>query len=433
MRRAVQNPISAFHFYLPLITITLLALLIGAPVLQAQTFSVIHTFMGPEGSVPVAGVTLDRAGNLYGTTALGGNSTRTCPLAGCGTVFKMRNTGSGWVLSSIYKFSGGDGESPDAPVVFGPDGSLYGTTGNGGSGGGGTVFNLRPPLTVCKSISCPWQQTTIFPFGFGTGSYLTAPVSFDATGNIYGTTYLGGLTRLCGGLGCGTVYQLTKSAGVWTENILYEFTDAGDGEYPNSGVLVDGTGNLYGTAPQSDFESGAGLVFELTPSSSGWNFSPVYRFTLGNDGGYPWAGLFFDHAGNMYGATKFGGTGGGGTVFQLSPSGDGWNFNLVYGLPQGAAPGGPVATPIMDSAGNIYGTAVKAGAHTYGSVFKLTPSAGGYIYTSLHDFTGGSDGAYPESSLAIDANGNLYGTASSGGHYSTDCPSGCGVVFEITP
>jgi uncharacterized repeat protein (TIGR03803 family) len=441
MRRSRPNAVSIFHVQLPVIAIILLAalpalMIAGAPAAQAQNFQVIHTFLGPEGTMPVAGLTLDRAGNLYGTTTLGGNSTRTCPLAGCGTVFKLKNNGSGWLLSSLYKFSGGDGEGPDAPVIFGPDGSLYGTAANGGSGGGGTVFNLRPPLSVCKSVSCSWQLSTVFAFGFGTGEDVTAPVSFDAAGNIYGTTFIGGNTHLCGGLGCGTVYQLTKSGSTWTENILHEFTDASDGEYPNSGVIVDQAGNLYGTAPQSDIGESAGLVFALTPSSSGWNFNMVHQFSRAdNNGSYPWAGLFFDQAGNMYGAAKFGGPSGGGTVFQLSPSGGNWTLDLIYGLPQGntGTPAGPVSTPIMDAAGNIYGTTVADGLYGYGTVFKLTSSSGGYSYTTLHDFTGASDGAYPQGGLVIDAGGNLYGTASSGAYHSSLCSSGCGVVFEITP
>ncbi len=129
-------------------------------------------------------------------------------------------------------------------------------------------------------------------------------LSFDPAGNIYGTTLLGGNDRFCGGLGCGTVYQLMPSNGSWTETIVYEFSDANDGEYPSGGVIVDQAGNLYGTAPQTGFGSEAGSIFQLTPSGSGWKFNLLYDFSNGSDGGYPVAGLIFDSSGNLYGATS---------------------------------------------------------------------------------------------------------------------------------
>jgi uncharacterized repeat protein (TIGR03803 family) len=398
---------------------------------QAQTFTVIHSFSGPEGANPQAGLTLDGAGNLYGTSAYGGNTGGECQTFGCGTVFKLTHAGSGWVLSTLHKFNGGDGLVPISRVVFGPHGALYGTA---NCCSGGTVFSLRPPASVCRSTSCLWTEAVLFRFGFGAGSLPTGDITFDAAGNIYGTTLSGGDYSHCGGLGCGTVYQLTLSGGVWTENILHSFTDGADGEYPNSGVVLDQVGNLYGTAPQDGSGQATGLVFKFVPSGSGWTQSIVYHFQNGADGNHPWGGLIFDEAGNLYGTTTYGGSGNGGTVFQLSPSGGAWNFNLLEGLPGHVHPDGSEAKLVRDNAGNLYGTTVKNGAYGYGNVFELTPSGGAWTYTSLHDFTRGSDGAYPYGGLALDSNGNLYGTAFGGGNTGAECSSNyCGVVYEITP
>ena len=151
----------------------------------------------------------------------------------------------------------------------------------------------------------------------------------------------------------------------------------------------------------------------------------------GSNGSDPYAGLIFDQVGNLYGATAYGGTGGSGTVFQLVPSGAGWNINLLYSLSGGGKgqQDGPVSALTMDGLGNLYGTTLADGANHCGNVFKLTPSDGSYAYTSLHDFNCGSDGGYPHSSVAMDAAGNLYGTSSQGG--SGSCR--CGTVWEITP
>jgi uncharacterized repeat protein (TIGR03803 family) len=140
--------------------------------------------------------------------------------------------------------------------------------------------------------------------------------------------------------------------------------------------------------------------------------------------------LIFDREGNLYGTTWEGGTDGGGLVYELSPSNGSWVFNILYSNFSGGA--GPEASLTMDAAGNLYGTTSTDGRHASGTVFKLTPSNGGWTYNTLYTFTGGSDGAQPISNIIFDANGNLYGTASAGGN-TAGCPGGCGVVWEITP
>ncbi|MGA2904887.1 MAG: choice-of-anchor tandem repeat GloVer-containing protein [Candidatus Korobacteraceae bacterium] len=375
--------------------------------LQAQTFTVLHNFTGgADGGYPYAGVTMDRAGNLYGTTYYG-------------TVYKMTHTGVSWTLATL-----GDVGETWAGVTIGPNGSLYGTTYDGGAYGNGSVFNLRPPLHACSNVLCSWTETVLYSFQGGTdGANPASGVIFDQAGNIYGTTAYGGLE--CYYLGnCGTVYEVTPSGSGWTESVIYAFSGS-DGESPLSSVIFDNAGNLYGTTWGGGTYpcggSGCGTVFELTPTGSGgWAESFLYSFTNGADGLNPYAGLIFDPSGNLYGATA----GGSETAFKLTPSGVTWTFSLVYSF-TGGDWCGPRATLVMDGAGNLYGT--TACDVPNGTVFKLTPSDDGtWTYTLLHGFTD-PDGALPFGGVVIDANGNLYGTTSAGGQY------GYGVVWEITP
>ena len=391
---------------------------------QAQTFNVIHSFTGGGDGTPEAGLTMDKAGNLYGTTSGGSN--------GNGMAFKLSYNGSGWLLTPLHSFAGGnDGANPYARVIFGPDGSLYGTTFRGGGGacsdlygvGCGTVFKLRPPAAACKTALCPWKETVLYRFTGGSdGAYpYLGDLVFDQAGNLYGTTLHGGISS-CSGGGCGTVYKLSPSNGSWTLSVLYSFAGGNDGGQPGAGVIFDKAGNLYGTA--SAFGGhGGGAVFQLTPSGSGWTEKVLYSFQGGNDGAYPISTLVFDANGNLYGTTSSSGPSGGGTVFMLAPSGGSWTYTSLHGFTGGL---GPEAGVILDAANNLYGTTVHDGAYGTGSVFELASSSGAWVYTPLHDFTGGSDGAYPISTLVFDANGNLYGTA------SADGANGNGVIFELT-
>jgi len=412
---------------------------------RVQTFTVLHTFTGgADGANPFAGLTMDRAGNLYGTAAGGGISgNNTClpdPYGGisCGTVFKLSHHSSSWIFETLYAFSGQpNGANPEARVIIGPDGDLYGTTNLGGTGfcapwgGCGTVFKLSPPPNFCASFSCPWRETVLNSFAQDDGAYpQSADLVFDQQGNRYGTTPLGGSGYYLGpcgtGLvgGCGVIFELSPSGGGWTEDVLLNFDTVGGGgpisyAYPYSGVTLDNAGNLYGTASAGG--TGWGVVYKATLSGTS---SILYSFPGGSDGAGPYGGLISDGAGGLYGTTYGAGTNGGGTAFDLTPSNDGWTLNTLYSFSGG---GGPLDTPLMDGAGNLYGTTYGDGAYGYGSIFKLSPSDGGWSYTSLHDFTGGSDGAYPYGGVVLDANGNLYSTTSEGGS------SGNGVVFEIAP
>jgi uncharacterized repeat protein (TIGR03803 family) len=290
---------------------------------QAQTINVLHSFTGyGDGSAPTAGVTLDRAGNLYGTTS-------EFDFDGPGNVYKLSQAGSGWILNTLYSFNHpNDPTKIYAGVVFGPDCALYGTGYDGGENTLGAVFSLRPPANACKSVSCPWTLTTLYSFNFGNDGIhpYRGNLVFDSAGNIYGTTYSGGTFVR------GTVFKLTRTSNGWSESLLYSFSGGNDGEFPENGVTFDNAGNLYGTTSAGG--NGYGTVFELSPSAGGWTETTLYSFTDGDDGANPIGGVAIDPQGNLYGTASQGGTGAG-TVWELSPSSGGWMFALVHSFSGG--------------------------------------------------------------------------------------------------
>ncbi len=387
---------------------------------HAQTLTVLHTFTGdPDGQEPIAGVTMDAAGNLYGTTYMGGQY-------GGGLVYKLTRRGSGWTLSPLYSFQGGnDGFGPEGGVTIGPDGSLYGTATSGGRYGAGTVYKLSPPATVCKAVLCPWTETPLYQFtGGADGGYPTDAPTFDTAGNLYGTASAGGTGNN------GVVFRLTPSENGWIASVLYEFAGSPDGAAPFSSVTFDNNGNLYGTTVGGG--NNYGTVYELTRSGSGWTESLLYAFQGSNDGLIPYAGVVLDPNGNLYGATYRGGAGDGGTIFKLMPSNGDWTFSVIYS-PELQGEGGDAGTLARTSNGTLYGTLATGGDMQSceegigcGSVFQLSPSGGGWTYSSLYVFTDGADGGNPEGGLIFDSAGNLYGT-------TTGVFGGDGSVFELTP
>jgi uncharacterized repeat protein (TIGR03803 family) len=372
---------------------------------QQWTLHVLHDFTdGPDGAVPLAGLTMDSAGELYGTANLGGP-------VNAGTVFKLKHSGSGWAFTVLYSFTGSqDGAGPQARVIFGPNGNLYGTTTGGGPDGQGVVFALSPLARVCRSPSCPWTESMIYRFPGGADGTQpeTGDVIFDAAGNLYGTTAHGGDSS-----GDGVAYELTPSHGSWSESDLNKFGTAGI--YPYSGLISDGFGNWYGTTTKGG--AGFGTVYELSPLGSGWQEKTLYTFQGLADGGYPYGGLIFDHSGNLYGTTSYYGT-----VFKLTPSLRGeWSKTPLYTFTGNAGPNGSL---IMDAAENLYGITAQNDPNTAGEAFKLTLAG---VYTDLYDFQAGRDGAFPQGGVVMDASGNLYGTAELGGAY------GDGTVWQLTP
>jgi uncharacterized repeat protein (TIGR03803 family) len=413
-------------------TIALLTCIATSSVAAAQTFSVIHYFTGgPDGNYPAATLTLDSGGKLYGTTLLGG--IETCPQGGCGVAFRMSGSGSNWILSTLFEFPNNAtiGMNPSSPLTFGPDGALYGTT-QGGSGcslsGCGVIFRLAPPASPCHAVVCRWTETPIYDFhGNGDGiEPANSPVTFDAAGSAYGTTYEGGANNL------GAVWKLTRNGSQWVESIIYSFNGAGDGNGPLSGVILDPAGNLYGTTQMGgdlscDFNLGCGTVFELSPSGSGWTETTLYTFeSTDNLGTNPTAGLVLDTSGNVYGSANSAGIQNS-VIWKLAYANGSWTPSVLTDLRGNS---GPHSALTIDAHGNLYGTTREGGARFEGSVFELSQQNGSWTYTDLHDFHI-DDGWQPIGGVTIDPNGNLYGTTGYGGTGS--CFDGCGVVWQITP
>ncbi|HSZ00753.1 MAG TPA: choice-of-anchor tandem repeat GloVer-containing protein [Terriglobales bacterium] len=367
---------------------------------QAQTFTVLYTFTNTaDGEQPDASLFLDATGNLYGTTQYGGAK------GGFGTVFKVNTKGEEVVLRS---FAGTpDAEDPYAGLTRDKAGNFYGTTLYGGTQGGfGTVFKLHAG-----------KETILHSFaGTPDGEDPRSVLVRDAAGNLYGTTQYGGTNG-----GYGTVFKLDANGKL---TLLYSFAGTPDGDDPYAGLLRDKAGNLYGTTQYGGTNGGYGTVFKLSPKGK---VTLLHSFAGTPDGVNPLAGLLLDGAGNLYGTTYYGGTNGGfGTVFKLSTKGKLTLLHSFAGMPDGQ---NPYARLIRDAAGNLYGATFYGGTSGYGTVFKL--DTGGKL-TVLHSFNDAPDGAHPIGGLVLDKAGNLYGTTSDGGDLRCGF-SGCGTVFKLTP
>jgi len=411
-----------------LFVISLLLIFAAVPLAEAQQYTVLHDFMGNnDGSEPAYGLMMDSSGNIYGSTFSGDTGT--------GTIFEASQQNSTWTLNTLYHFSGGlDGAVPYGGVIFGPDGALYGTTAYGGYGPCATWGGKTGCGTVFKLVQSggSWTESVLFYFQQGPegGTPYGGRLIFDQAGNLYGTAFSGGAGNCSGG--CGVVYELMPSNGGWTEKILYTFAGGNDGASPWAGVVFDQQGNLYGTT-EFGGANNAGTIYKLTPSGSGWTETILYTFHGQDDGARPFAGLTMDRTGNMFGATSARGVNDGGTAFELTPSGSGWNFQTIYNFTgtQAQLANGPVSNLIVDDAGNVWGATAGDGQYYLGSVFRLTPTSNGWRYTSLYDFMDMADGALPRSNLVFDGNGNIYGTAANGMDLD-QCVGSCGVFFRVT-
>jgi len=318
----------------------------------------------------------------------------------------------------LHKFTNGqDGAEPPTGVLPDATGNIYGVTEFGGTFGYGTIFKL----------DATGKETVLHSFLGGEGLWPVGGLIEDAAGNLYGTTLNGGTAEGGGGgceHGCGTVFKRDRTG---KQTVLYAFGGGTDGGQPNSTLIRDAAGNLYGTTSGGGSSSGycqyvhgCGVVFKVNRAGQE---TVLYTFTDLADGGFP-EGLVRDGAGNLYGTTYDGGTFGNGVVFKLDKTG---KLTLLYSFTGGSDSGDPRGIFLRDRSGNLYGTTYGVGSQGYGVVFKVDTAG---KLTVLYSFTGGTDGQYPDT-LVSDKAGNLYGTAFGGGSGSGCYYGGCGTVFKV--
>ena len=414
--------------------------------LAPNTFGVLWNFgvTANDGQQPWSGLIQDSALNLYGTTTgggTGGSGTQNCAyfsgytgLTTCGTVFKLSPNGTETVL---WNFTGGDdGAAPYSSLLL-SNGKLYGTATNGGpladydqgTYPNGVIFEIDPPFNSSDSV------TTLYGFpnqsddsNGNDGAVPRSGLISDSAGNFYGTTLLDDTYS------CGTVFQYAAT-GVY--NVLYVFTDTPDGCNPTQNLVMDASGNLYGTTTSGGAApyGGAGTVFELllNHSTGAYTYIPIYSFAFDTNGSAP-NQLAIDSAGNLYSTTQAQGPNGGGTVFKFSNNSGNWSLTTLYAFTGGSegAEGGPGGV-VLDNDGNLYGTTVL-GAQGKGALFELVgatqlTSAASSV-TVLHAFKGdGTEGFDPYGALLLGADGNLYGTMAEGGSTKTASSQGYGTVW----
>ena len=403
-----------------------------------QTESVLYSFQdGPDGAQPLSGLVAGPAGNLFGTTVYGGN--------GFGTVYEMMPpavSGRAWTETVLYAFQGGtDGAYPYAPLAIGSDGALYGTTTEGGvnCSACGTVFKLARP----GKRGGGWTESVLYSFSGPDGASPYAGLVFDDAGNLLGTTITGGVNDEGTVFELIAPDSDSKDRS-WREKVLYSFTGGADGGLPISDIAVSENVRLYGTTILGG-NLGAGTVFELAHAPGGsWSETAIYSFTGGSDGAEPYVGVVFDGNGDLDGAALFGGNTncveGCGTIFQLTPPahrGGSWSENTLYQFTGGNDGAQPITTPILDARGKLFGAASVGGnasaacAPDCGSVYVLTPprrNASTWTETTLYDFQGGTDGYFPQGNLLLGKHGELYGTTQTGG-----ASVSAGTVFQIIP
>jgi uncharacterized repeat protein (TIGR03803 family) len=382
------------------------------PSTRAQSLKVLYSFGVGDGVHPSAPLVQDTLGNLYGTASGGGGH-------GMGTVFRVSPTGSVVVLHSFGGYPN-DGSAPIGGLILDGSGNFYGTTESGGTGLCGLRFRPSGCGTVFK-IDSAHHETVLYSFPlYGVrGAEPQVALVRDSSGNLYGTTYIGGSSRT------GVVFKLNNAG----ETVLHSFTFGSDGGYPQSSLVRDATGTLYGTASEGGtFNSGAcagtgcGVVFKMDAAG---NETVLHSFTGGADGSLPRTGLVRDLSGNFYGTTVLGGNTscnsgyGCGTIFKLSATGKKTVLHK-FNRTDGAFPYG---TLIRDASGNLYGTTSDGGTQGMGTVFMLSATG---TETVLHSFSG-ADGALPTAGLTRDRQGNLYGTTFNGGAH------GVGTVFKLIP
>ena len=381
----------------------------------AQTESILYSFQSnaTDGSTPMAGLVMDASGNFYGTTYSGGSN-------GTGTLYEI-SAGVESVLESFVAPGKSGPENGDSALIFDAAGNLYGTTALGGyvqgAQNGGTAFEYThtskgPELKFLRAFG--GENAPGSPHG----------AIFDAAGNLWGASLGGGRG------GCGVIWELLPTtSGAWSMSQRGDFCflKVGYAGFDPVGQLaMDASGNFYG-ATSAGGKGGKGTVYQFNPSTN--NITYLVNFN-GSDGATPSAGVLLDSLGNLYGTTTAGGSQGMGNVYELSPNGQGgWTETVLFTFSgsNGQAPGALT----FDASGNLYGTTASGGTFSGGTAFKLSPPASlatsGWTLTTLWNFGGSGDGRTPVGALILDASGNLYGATQAGG------ASSVGTVFEIIP
>lgn len=340
----------------------------------------------------------------------------------------------------IYTFgTGSDAGVPVGGLIHGPNGTFYGSSGSGGIDAQGVIYQLIPPA----SQGGTWTDKVLYEFqGGNDGAHPYAPIIRDSAGNLYGVTYYGG-----GYYDAGTVFELSPAKdGSWTEKVLYSFQTSGpnDGCFPNGQLSFGAGGELYGTTVYCG-TGGYGTVFELLPPSQGsttWTEKVLYSFTGGLDGGEPFAGLTRNGSGVLYSTTETGGSFGLGTVFSLTESNGIWSEAVLHSF---AGPGGDGSSPesslYLDAKGNLFGITPTGMGTTKvcvpsgcGMAFELSPDgSGGWTETVLHVFRSNGDGSFPQGKIISNGKGTFWGTTSAGGNVACDPTDfGCGTVYKLS-
>jgi uncharacterized repeat protein (TIGR03803 family) len=408
-------------------------------------FDLLHSFCAKanctDGATPQGALLADGMGNYYGTTAGGGDQDQ-------GTVFKASFDGSQWRFTRIYSFcvagSCPSGGAPRGGLIMDTAGNLYGTASGGGANGGGTIFKLTPQggkwrysviYSFCGEANCTDgsqpQYVTLAYRGQASG------VPYDGMSPLYGTASAGGMGAVTQD---GAVFALTPNGKHWKESLVYSFcsqTNCNDGGVPFTGVAIDGSGNLFGTAAGGgQFQQGddGGVLYELKPNGAHWKYSVLHAFCADRehdrcqDGSEPLAMPMLDASGDVFGTAIDGGANSHGVVWELPATG---KFSVLHtfcsktNCPDGAAPG--ASGLVMDSKGDLFGATLSGGdaAANDGVVFELT-GAKHTTFTGLVLFKG-PNGENPYAPLSLDASGDLFGLASGGGK------TGLGTFFRITP
>jgi uncharacterized repeat protein (TIGR03803 family) len=344
-----------------------------SPGASGWQMSVLYSFdpNGIDGFGPTSTIVFDKNGNIYGTTEFGGTGSCTNGF-GCGTVYELTPSGDAtWKENILHDFAGSDGWQIHPGLAMDAAGNLYGMATNGGTYKNGTVFEISPKASG-------WTFNVLHQFtGGNDGGVPFEGLTVDSAGNLYGVASAGGGKSTACRYGCGVVFELSPSGGTWTETVLHNFTpNANDGRTPSCTLTFDAAGNLYGTTTSGGGPSNAGIVFELSPANGSWSEKVLHNFNeQAGDGNSPSNGVVFDAAGNLYGTTIGGGNHGRGAAYELSPTASGpWSETLLNNFSgQGAGGYFPNSALIWGPNGELYGVAASGGRDGQGTVYQLNP------------------------------------------------------------